>query len=226
MNYHLVPALVDDEVRSLGYEPTRRGWTPASGNVAASLDAAEARRRATPRPLPPTVVPGEPVPCCVCDEPAEPSSVGTPTCSGLCTALLAHRVLPELTPGLLTTADGSGGLTPVGPSPASPKSTSAASGRAPRRSTSLRRGAGSIEQARGRLRDCRTVLERHGHRVGRGNVFCVFHPNTRTPAMSLFEKNGVSRFHCHSCGEHGDALDLEAYLAGTTLRGVIRQWSA
>jgi hypothetical protein len=44
--------------------------------------------------------------------------------------------------------------------------------------------------------------------------------------MSLFEKNGVSRFHCHSCGEHGDALDLEAYLAGTTLRGVIRQWSA
>ena len=43
--------------------------------------------------------------------------------------------------------------------------------------------------------------------------------------MSVYERDGKSRVHCHSCDWSGDALDLEAALAGEDLETTIRRWS-
>jgi DNA primase len=54
-------------------------------------------------------------------------------------------------------------------------------------------------------------------------ALCVHH-DERTPSMSLFERDGRSRYHCHGCGEHGDAIDLEVALSGSDVGDVIRKW--
>jgi hypothetical protein len=66
------------------------------------------------------------------------------------------------------------------------------------------------------------VLERHGVTVRGRMAFCPFHPNARTPAMSLFKSGDRERAKCHSCGWHGDALDLEAALSHRSVAEVIR----
>jgi hypothetical protein len=85
-------------------------------------------------------------------------------------------------------------------------------------------GVASVERARERLGTCADVLERHGHHVRGRMGWCPFHQNHRSPALSLFERDGTSRFRCHACDAHGDALDLEAQLAGEDLATTIRRW--
>lgn len=82
----------------------------------------------------------------------------------------------------------------------------------------------SVERARERLGDCRSVLERHGARVRGRAVFCPLHPNERTPAGSLYTSGERSRFHCHGCDFDGDAIDLEAALTERSIGDVIREW--
>jgi hypothetical protein len=207
------PPLSDDEVRGLGFEPTWRGWMPLTPEVDARMQAAVERRR-TPRHPAPRRIEGEPQPCVVCGEDAEPSAVGTPTCSPKCLGQLADAVLPEIADVLART-----GTPQVIPTPI-PKPP-------PKHRPSLRRdgGGGDVEHARDRLGTCSDVLERHGHHVRGRMAFCPFHLNERTPAMSLYERDGRSRFHCFGCDVSGDALDLEADLAGDTLADTIRRWS-
>lgn len=206
--------LSDAEIRTLGYEATPWGWVPFSDELRQSLAEADAARTAQPRPALPLAIEGELQPCAVCGDPAEPSAVGSPTCSAVCTAVLADSVLVEIAPILLTQADGNGGSEPRRP---------------PKRKPVRRAPAGddqaSVEQAVSRIGSCRDVLERHGHHVRGRMAFCPLHEHRhRTPSMSLYERDGRSRFHCHACGAHGDALDLEAELSGTELSEVIRGW--
>jgi hypothetical protein len=55
------------------------------------------------------------------------------------------------------------------------------------------------------------VLRSEGIDVGRsGKAFCPFHANSRTPAMTVYEKGGKWRYKCHSCGAKGDGIDWRA----------------
>lgn len=208
--------LTDAEIRELGFDPTPRGWRPLSPEVDRALRAADERR--TDRSLsfihePPFRIPGDAA-CIVCGEDAEASTVGTPTCSWICTALLSVQVLDELADALYTRADGSGGTRAVRPPPP-PK-------------PSLRPipdGRPSVARALERIGSCEAVLERHGHRVRGRMAFCPLHENHRTPAMSLYERDGRSRAHCFGCDWSGDALDLEAGLSGEDLKATIARWS-
>jgi CHC2 zinc finger len=202
----------DLEVRELGFEPVGwRGWRPLTEVLAERLAVATARRRyADPIPF---RIPGD-AECSVCGEAAEASTVGTPSCSATCTAVLLTRLLETEIDALYTRGDGSGGTSPVRPpAPSKPKLRP------------ISPDVFSVDRALERLGDCIGVLERHGHRIRGRMVFCPFHPNSRTPAMSVYERNGRSRVHCHSCDWSGDAIDLEAALSGEDLATTIRRWS-
>ncbi len=207
--------LTDVEVRELGFDPTPRGWQPQDPDVAERVSAA-ARRigpGAYTDPIP-FRVPGPPVECSVCDGDAEPSIVGTPVCGEICAAVLMHQLVAAIAAYLWTEPDGSGGTDPV--HPITPRRSRPALSVAPT-------GPFSVDRARERLGDCRTVLERYGARVRGRMAFCPFHPNEKTPAMSLYEKAGNSRAHCHACSWDGDSIDLEAALADEDLRTTIRR---
>jgi len=197
-----------------GFAPSRFGWVPMSEERDRSLRDADERRTSEPRPSPPFAIDGALVPCIICDdELAEPSTVGTPTCSPICVAVLADRLLPVLAADLLTRCDGSGGCDPVRPPKPRPTVRPPSA-----------EGTASVERARERLGSCHAVLERHGHHAHGRRVFCPFHDNHRTPALSLFEFKGTPRFFCFGCGKQGDAIDLEALLTDSTAVEVIRGW--
>ena len=152
---------------------------------------------------------GPMMPCGVCGEPAEPSAVGTPTCSTVCLGQLADAVLPRIAeelkahplPGAQPTPAPKPKLRPVGTST-------------------------SVETALEHLGGVSDVLERHAVRTRSRSAFCPLHPNERTPAMSVYERGGKSRAHCFGCDFDGDALDLEAALAGEDVATTIRRWAS
>jgi CHC2 zinc finger len=210
--------LTDAEIRLLGFEPAGwRGWSPRTQELADQLHAADARRtdRALSFVYVPFRIPGDPVACAVCGEDAPPSTVGTPTCSAICTAVLMDEFFARNADALFTRGDGSGGHDAVRPiTPARPR----------KRLSVAPTGSFSVEQALERLGDCRTVLERHGVAVRWGRIArCPFHPDEH-PSMSLYERAGKSRAHCFPCDWSGDALDLEAALTGEDLPQTIRRW--
>jgi hypothetical protein len=126
-----------------------------------------------------------------------------------------YNLDPAIADELYTRADGSGGRPPR--RPITPPH------RTKRRSVVLR-GSISVDRALQRLGECRTVLERHGVDVRWGRTAqCPFHDDQH-PSMSLYERNGRSRAHCFPCDFDGDALDLEAALAGEDLTTTIRRW--
>jgi len=201
------------EIAGLGFEPTRRGWRPLTEDRDCAMrDADERRTHTVTTDIKPFAVTGNAVPCVVCGAPAEPSTVGTPTCSEICVALVAHNLLPGLAGDLLTCPDGSGGSNPVRP-PKPPRL-------APR---PIPQGSASVERARERLGACTAVLERHSVTVRGRKALCPFHED-REPSLSLYERDGRSRFRCHGCGVHGDALDLEALLTDSAVVDVVRAW--
>lgn len=68
------------------------------------------------------------------------------------------------------------------------------------------------------------VLARHGVRVRGRMAFCPFHPNERTPALSLYTgRDGRLRWKCHACEAGGDALDLESMLTGRSVGHLIQE---
>jgi CHC2 zinc finger len=204
--------LTDEEIRALGFDPTRRGWVPFNEEAAQRVAVANARRYEGTASF---RIPGDPVPCTLCDEPAEPSTVGMPVCGGICAAVLMHQLIAEIGDALYSKADGSGGTAPVRPITPPPSR---------RRLSEPPRGPFSIERARERVGDCRDVLERHGVDVRWGRTArCPFHDDQH-PSMSLYERHGRSRAHCFPCDFDGDALDLEAALSGEDLATTIRRW--
>jgi len=210
------PPISDADVRALGFEPTRRGWRPLNDEVRARLDAAEWRRTRAPlSPMRPRDVigdEGERAPCCVCGGDAEPSAVGTPSCSFWCTAQLAETVLPAIADIILA-----GQLPPPLPRPqAGPPRPS------PRSPVPSGRGV-EFARVRERLGSCSAVLERHGTQVRGHRARCPFHEDG-SPSLSLYEREGVSRWRCHACDMGGDAIDLEARLSGSDAAEVARRW--
>ena len=67
------------------------------------------------------------------------------------------------------------------------------------------------------------ILESEGITIRRGMAFCPFHHNDRTPALSIFQRDGRWGFKCHSCGEHGDALDWISKRDGVSLADAARK---
>lgn len=199
-----------EEIRALGYRPTWRGWTPITEETKSALDDADRRRTASRHWPPPFVVSGDPQPCIVCERPADPSLVGTPTCSAICTAILAEETFAD--PRALAAFRSRDGVARALPPPVlvPPRPPAPA-------------GAASVDRAREHLGTCADVLERHARRV-RGRMALCVHHDERTPSMSLFERDGISRFHCFGCDAHGDVIDLEAHLAGESLTDTIRRW--
>jgi hypothetical protein len=197
----------DAEVEALGFLPTPRGWYPVTDEARSAVERGWEARRSERYP-PPRPILGALVPCIVCADPAEPSLVGTPTCSFECTAAIAGRFFSLA--GDRLRREGSPARTPAVPKPK------------PRPIAGL--GAASVERARERLGSCRETLERYGHRIRGRKAFCPFHLNERTPAMSLHEFKEVSRAYCFGCGWKGDAIDLEAALAGEDLPTTIKRW--
>lgn len=190
--------LTDNEVREMGYEPMAWGWRPLTNELAKGLD--EAAARVYEGPGLPFVIPGT-EPCVMCGDDAERSTARTPTCSAAClTALIERDGFPEVVQA--------------------PK-------RPPKAFRWPRRGSGkaSVEAALGNIGNCAEVLGRYGVKVRARLAFCPFHDNERTPAMSLYERKGVARATCHSCGWSGSAIDLEAALSGRDNKAVIREWS-
>lgn len=56
----------------------------------------------------------------------------------------------------------------------------------------------------------REAVEHYGIEVNRyGKALCPFH-NDRHPSMVVYDDH----YHCFACGEHGDVIDLVAYLYG------------
>ena len=50
------------------------------------------------------------------------------------------------------------------------------------------------------------VAQHYGVHIVKGNkAHCPFH-NDRTPSLSFYEGN--RKYHCFSCGAHGDVIDL------------------
>ncbi len=194
-------------VRELGFKITPRGWVPLSPEVVQRLDEAEERRRATPWRDPLRTVPGDMQPCYACGGPAEPSLVNTPTCCEICTAVLwawtGEGIAETIT---------SAGEIPQAPWPEKE-----------RRPVPRVEGKASVERAAERVGTCTEVLERHGVIVRGHKALCVFH-NEHTPSLSLFTRGDKSRFRCHGCDAHGDAIDLEAHLAGESVAETIRRW--
>jgi hypothetical protein len=185
---------------------TTNGWRPATAEGVARLAAIASR--SYPRPGRPVAIPGTPEPCVVCGRDAEPSAVGTPTCSMECVGCLADQVLPLIADQLQERG--------------SPQATPPPKPRPPR--PALREGVASVERALERIGDCRRVFERHRVHVRGRMALCPFH-DERTPSLSIFTtRTGRSRVHCHGCGWSGDAIDLEAALGGEDLVTTIRRW--
>ena len=160
------------------------------------------------KPIPPRPIPGPSQPCVVCGESSEPSAVGTPTCSAECTGTLADRILPRAADTLAAGSD---------PASLKPKARR-------RRPPPVRDGPASVERAAERLGDCRSVLERHGHRVPGRMARCPLHDD-RIPSLSLFSgTDGKSLWRCHACDRGGDAIDLEVALSGQAVADVIGWW--
>lgn len=201
--------LTPKDVRALGYEMTRQGWRPLTPGVVARLDEANERRTATPWRPPTRTIPGPSVLCAVCEASAEPSRVGTPTCSPLCVAVLWAWTGDSIT----ETITYAGGELPGAPWPEKPV----------RRRPMPAEGQASVARALDQIGSCENVLERHGHRVRGRKASCVFH-DEHTPSMSLFERGGKSRFRCYGCDAHGDSIDLEAHLAGESNSETVRRW--
>jgi hypothetical protein len=207
--------LSDEQVRALGFEPTRRGWRPLTAEVDQRIDEAMSRIGPGSNTDPiPFRIPGT-AECAVCGEDAEASTCGTPTCSWVCVSVLMEQLLPKIADHLYTRGDGSGGTAAIRP-PAPPKP----------KLRPIHGGRPSVERALERLGDCSTVLERHGHRLRGRMVFCPFHENSRTRAMSVYERSGKSRAHCHSCDFDGDAIDLEAAISGEDVVTTIKRWGS
>jgi hypothetical protein len=214
--------LTDLEIRALGFEPLardpfgRRCWRPSTSERRESMEAAAAATGAGSYTDPvPFRIPGAST-CCVCGDPSEASTVETPTCGAICTAVLMDRLMPVIEQHLYSHGDGSGGLPARRPVPPRPR----------KRVSVLPTGPVSVERALERLVDCRTVLERHGVDVRWGrNARCPFHDDTN-PSMSLYERDGKSRAHCFPCDWDGDAVDLEAALVAEDLKITITKWGS
>ena len=156
------------------------------------------------------------VPCIICGALSEPSAVGTPTCSAECTSKVSDVLLPLFAHRLYTQGDGSGGM-PSRVLPPKPKE--------PPRPRTKREGAASVELARERLGDCRTVLERHGVVIRGSMAFCPFHEHRgRTPSMALDKRGDHDHAKCFACDWYGNAIDLEADLTHVEVIDVIRTW--
>jgi CHC2 zinc finger len=202
----------DGQVRELGFEPLRRGWRPLTTRLADVIEASVGciGPGATRDPVP-FRIPGT-AECVVCGEHAPASTVGTPTCSPICVAVASEAVVPG---GHITRGDGSGGTPPARP-PAPPKPNV----------RPIPPGRQSVERALERLGSVRDVLERHGVDVRWGRTArCPLHDDEH-PSMSLYERRGRSRAHCFPCGWDGDAIDLEAAIAGEDVLTTIRRWGA
>jgi len=193
-----------DDLRPTDFRRASRGWIPKDANVDARVVAVMDRRRHERRPAP-LKLEGAVVPCCICGPDAEPSTVGTPTCSEGCLGQLADRVLPLIAARLRERPSEQ-----VAP----PR---------PHRRPALTSSPGSVERALLALGSCADVLSRHGHDVRRGRALCPLHTE-HTPSLVVREHQGKSRWHCFGCEEHGDALDLEAALMGELLSETIRRW--
>jgi len=69
--------------------------------------------------------------------------------------------------------------------------------------------------------DIADVASRYGVHVVRHNkAHCPFHTD-RTPSMSFYDEN--RKFHCFSCGEHGDSIDLVQKLLNLSKTEALRE---
>lgn len=69
------------------------------------------------------------------------------------------------------------------------------------------------------LIDVPTAAERYGIEIRRGNmVLCPFH-NERSPSCKLYTSN----YHCFSCGEHGDVVQLVQKLFSLSAIDAVKQ---
>ena len=69
--------------------------------------------------------------------------------------------------------------------------------------------------------DIADVASRYGVHVVRHNkAHCPFHTD-KTPSMSFY--NGNRKFHCFSCGEHGDSIDLVQKLLNLSKTEALRE---
>jgi hypothetical protein len=96
----------------------------------------------------------------------------------------------------------------------------------PTRPAWVQDGWACADCARERVGSCHEVLARHRLNVRwHGKALCPFHDD-HEPSMGVYEKRGVSRFHCFAshCGKDGDALDLETALSGTDLGTVMSRY--
>ena len=59
--------------------------------------------------------------------------------------------------------------------------------------------------------DIRSAAEHLGLAVRNGMCSCPLHTD-RTPSMKIYDDH----FHCFSCGEHGDVIDLAQIIYGTS----------
>lgn len=192
-----------------GFIFARGGWVPSTPELDAALVEADRRRKAEPYREPNRAVPGSAL-CWLHGEPAEPSLTGIAVCSELCAAEMWEFMSDAIAQAI---SDSEGDLPQAAwPEPA-------------KRAPILRGdGAASVEMALEKVGTCAQVLERHGSKVRGRKAICPFHAE-KTPSLSLFEgKDGKSRFRCHGCDAHGDALDLEAHLSGESLRDTVRRW--
>jgi hypothetical protein len=51
-----------------------------------------------------------------------------------------------------------------------------------------------------------------------GFAYCVYH-SEKTPSMKLYRDQ--NRFHCFSCGNGGDSVDIQMFLTGKTLKELL-----
>jgi len=69
--------------------------------------------------------------------------------------------------------------------------------------------------------DIADVAQRYGVHVVRGNkAHCPFHAD-RTPSLSFYDSN--RKFHCFSCGAHGDVIDLVQILLNVSSKEALRE---
>ena len=64
--------------------------------------------------------------------------------------------------------------------------------------------------------DLPALLRQESIDVRNGMAYCPFHENDRTPALSVFVRDGRWRYRCHSCGAKGDGIGWVAAREGIT----------
>lgn len=88
-----------------------------------------------------------------------------------------------------------------------------------------RTGTSRLDVARQRAGDLRAIIARSSPGGGPDLWACPRHGRSPgeggTPSLSVFDDG--RRWRCHSCGAHGDALDLLAFVAGVPLVEIIRR---